>query len=378
MVYGLNVTGISFPYGNGDIHYSAASQRLIGVNFYNAYVEAQQNYAGSTTPGMIVQLFVGPINNRAQMSFTWPPDVVATSYRLTIIANGQVLAQPIVSSPSFSSSSYLDPNTLYSAYVQGIGPSGTYGAASPTNQFYGVHPFSYYTAGYPNIGIQPQFWVVADTLFPQTVNGTTFQLWEDVSGNNNNLVQPNTQYEPIVVQNKANGHAAVSFSNSYMQTPLETLPTSITIIGVLSVLWLDPGTGYHSAFLGTNLFALFISGQEYEPDWYDFPANGFTASSNVSLLNGNMPTIVTAEWFISGSQTETVFYINGQNAGYGYGPQFNTSTSVIEVGARVDGQYPFYGNTYELLAFNQAIQDVNRHQVEAYLANKYGITIKSQ
>ena len=89
----------------------------------------------------------------------------------------------------------------------------------------------------------------------------------------------------------------------------------------------------------------------------------------------NVPAIVTASWFITGDQTETLFYINGQNAGYGYGPQFNYSTSYIEIGARVDGGYPLFGNIMEMMTFDQAIADSNRHQIEAYLSTKYNISV---
>ena len=380
VVYGLNVTGISFPYGNGDIHYSAASQRLIGTYFYNAYVEAQQNYAGSTTPGMIVQLFVGPIQNRALMSFTWPPDVIATSYRLTIMANGQVLGQPIVSSPPV----HLQPVPGPQHAVLGLRaghrpprarsarpvPPTTFTACTRSRTTPTATPAS---ASSPTSGS----WPTPSSL--RRSMARSFQLWEDVSGNNN---------KPGAAQHAVRAHRGAEQGQRARGRVL------------LQLVHVHPPGGaahlhhHHRRPVrplarprhrlttppssATNLFALFISGQEYEPDWYDFPKNDFTASSNVSLLNGNMPTIVTAEWFITGQQTETVFYINGQNAGYGYGPQFNTSTSTIEVGARVDGQYPFYGNCFELLTFNQAISDINRHQVEAYLANKYSISINSQ
>ena len=369
-VYGLDMTGVSLPYGNGDVHYSAAAQRTLGTVYYQGYLAAQNHYVGSLTPGVIVQVFVAPINNRMQMGFSWVPDPIAVKYRLTVLTPGQTTFTVTINNASFASGSFLDPTVNYTASVQGIGPTGVLGPASLTSAFTGVHPYSYYTAGYP-AGVRPYIWLVADSLFPQTANNGAVSVWEDVSGNNNPLTQSNTLYEPTVRANVDNGHAAVVFSNSWLITGLELLPTTVTFSMVISIFQF--GSGGLDAFIGTNLFALYFSGA-YQAEWYDFPNAGFTAVSNGTISANNVPTIVTAEWFATGGVTQTVFYINGQAAGMGYGPAYNATMSNIQIGARLgDDQYPTYGNVFELLVYNQAIPDQSRHNVENYLATKYNI-----
>ena len=370
-VYGLDQTGVSLSYGNGDIHYSAVAQRYLGTKYYQGYLAAQSNYNGSVTPGVIVQLFVAPINNRQQMGFSWVPDPIAVAYRLTV-TNGSSTFAVNLTGTSYASAFFLDPSVTYTAFVQGIGPTGLLGPVSLNNSFTGVHPYSYYTAGYPAGTVRPYIWTVADSLLPQTANNGHFGTWEDVSSNNNPLLQSNTQYQPTVRANAINGHAAVIFSNCWLDTAVTTVPTTITFSMVLSIFALS--SQGDDAFLGTNLFALYFSGS-YQPEWLDFPNYGFTATSNMSVSSNNVPTIVTAEWFITGQNTETLFYINGQAAGSGLGPQYNASTSQISVGARLDDSDFFFGDLFELLVFNQAIADKQRHAVEAYLANKYNITL---
>ena len=370
-VYGLDQTGTCLSYGNGDVHYSAAGQRYLGIKLYQGYLAAQSNYNGSVTPGVIVQTFIAPINNRQQMGFSWVPDPIAVAYRLTV-TNGSSLFAINLTSTSFSSAAFLDPTVNYTAYVQGIGPTGKLGPASPPNSFVGVHPYSYYTAGYPAGTVRPYIWMVADSLFPQTGNNGPVSVWEDVSGNNNPFLQSNTQFQPDVRANVTNSHAAVVFSNSWLDTGLTFLPTTLTFTMVLSIFsFSNQGD---DAFLGTNLFALYFSGS-YLAEWMDFPSYGFTATSNTSVSANNAPTIVTAEWFIAGNNTETAFYINGAPAGSGLGPQYNSTTSQISVGARLDDSDLFFGNLFELLIYNQAIADKQRVPVEAYLAKKYNITL---
>ena len=371
-VYGLDQTGVSLSYGNGDIHYSAVAQRYLGTKYYQGYLAAQSNYNGSVTPGVIVQLFVAPINNRQQMGFSWVPDPIAVAYRLTV-TNGSSTFAVNLTGTSYASAFFLDPSVTYTAFVQGIGPTGLLGPVSLNNSFTGVHPYSYYTAGYPAGTVRPYIWMVADSLFPQTGNNGPVSVWEDVSGNSNPFSQVNTQFEPTVRANVTNSHAAVVFSNSWLLTALELVPTTLTFTMVLSIFQF--GQGGLDAFLGTNLFALYFSGA-YLAEWYDFPNVGYTASSNSTVSANNAPTIVTAEWFIAGNNTETAFYVNGQAAGSGLGPHYNASTSNIQIGARLgDDEYPLYGNLFELLVYNQAINDQSRGKVEAYLASKYAINI---
>ena len=369
-VYGLDQTGVSLGYGNGDIHYSAAAHRVLGVVYYQGYLAAQNHYVGSLTPGVIVQTFVAPINNRMQMGFSWVPDPIAVQY-LVSISNGTTLFTVTVTNATFASAAFLDPTVNYTASVQGVGPTGLLGPASLPHTFVGVHPYSYYTAGYP-AGVRPYIWMVADSLFPQTANNGLVSVMEDVSGNNNALTQSNTLFQPTVRANvTSNGHAGVIFSNSWLDTALSFIPTTLTFTMVVSVFAFGSNG---DAFLGTNLFALYFSGQ-YQVEWLDFPSYGFTAVSNSTISANNVPTIVTAEWFVTGNNTETVFYINGQAAGYGLGPPLNSTTSQISIGARLDQSDRFFGDLFELMIYNQAVPDRMRHNVEMYLANKYNVSI---
>ena len=382
VIYGYDQTGVtSLPYGNGLIHYSASAQRYLGTAYFNAYRASLYNTNDSVIPGPIVQLFAGAYDNRQSMRFYWPPDPVAVRYTLTVYNDA---TGALVQNVSTSNSSYLfpittfSPNTTYHALVSGVGPTGVTGFPSPTNVFVGVHPFSYYTAGYPAWVEKPSMWLIGDTVMTAVSNGAGVAYWEDVSGHGNGMVQTNTAVQPTLQTNFKGNHSTVVFDSDHMSTGLDYIPTNMTFVFVLSVLYVSGYTGYHNAFLGTNLFLLWVNDPDAVPDWAQVPG-GFLPGATVPINATLTPTIVSLEWYHLDEQTaEVQYYVNGKAVGSAYGNAFNASTSAIVLGAESDGNpfYQFHGDISEVIMIDAAVSDSDRYAVEKYLSVKYSIPIE--
>lgn len=121
VVYGLNTTGVPLPFGcnSAPIHYSGASQRIIGQAYASALLAASHNYVGSTTPGKIVQVFILPISTTTA-NISWTPDPVASFYRITLISSSTPM---IITNPTSSTVLQVAPCLMYNTTVAGCLPS---------------------------------------------------------------------------------------------------------------------------------------------------------------------------------------------------------------------------------------------------------------
>jgi hypothetical protein len=74
------------------------------------------------------------------------------------------------------------------------------------------------------------------------------------------------------------------------------------------------------------------------------------------------------------SNSTVTFYEKGNNVGSG-GVYTATTTSGVNIGDISNGNYPrlWDGTIHEIFAYNRALSDAERAEVEGYLADKYGL-----
>jgi hypothetical protein len=233
-------------------------------------------------------------------------------------------------------------------------------------------------------------WLRADVTSSITYSsGTSVSGWADQSPNGNNAVQSSSGNQPTLVSSSINSRPALNFSgSSYLSiTDRSSLrPTDgITMLAV----YRQNNTSTYEKLISKPYFnsgwstAPYIS---YEmdsassganvPDFAVAVAGTGTGVAGASAVSVSTPTLLSGEY--DGSSVR--FYINGVLDTYHpalTGPidSGNNMGKDLFIGMRsnysgASGEW-FNGNIAEILIYNRALTDGERHQAENYLINKY-------
>ncbi|CAN5442494.1 hypothetical protein BH09BAC1_BH09BAC1_07840 [soil metagenome] len=154
-----------------------------------------------------------PVNNQItggpSVTFFWNGTEDAQSYTLQYADNAAFNIPATISGLTTKSYtvSAINAGSYYYWRVRAVSPSGT----SAWSSTYRVGIFL------PNNFANLVFWVSADGSIVKDANNLVSQ-WNDMSGNNNNVLQPNSTEQPTWIVNGFNGLPAVRFdgTNDYL------------------------------------------------------------------------------------------------------------------------------------------------------------------
>ena len=222
-----------------------------------------------------------------------------------------------------------------------------------------------------------QLWLDGADATTKTFSGSNLTVWNDKSGNarHMNSLPPSTSAGASVYPTSGtsiNGLATVNF------IPQSGIKQSTTLGGVTNLFWVGriaaPGANYNANFY-------FLLGHDDSYDWYDwcgrpygdkfvdptYTQSGIYNASPVSLFTPDANAIANATF-------SSVYMPSAPNV---------SILSVAGITGRTNYQGLCYDRIYhhgwcgdlaEVIIFSTALSTPNRQTIEAYLAQKWGLT----
>jgi len=193
--------------------------------------------------------------------------------------------------------------------------------------------------------------------------------WQDASGNV--LTQSQAAAQPQWVEQAFNGKPALRFDGKDDVLTSSLVPASgakaRTIFVVVGNLPPRAGRGFvvhYGSQRNYETYGLFLDtgalGNDY---WCSTHAGAFDRKINAG------PTVLCASY----NGKEDRLWANGKDLGAKAITLKTGSGQGLRIGSKiVDGQNPFQGDVAEVLAYERALSDTERMQVEQYLSAKYG------
>jgi hypothetical protein len=235
------------------------------------------------------------------------------------------------------------------------------------------------------------FWVKADAGTSSNVNGVPLSLWRDQSGNANNLLQTTALQQPILRTNAMNGYPGVLFDNvstsgendfmSAADAPNLDNTSGLTVFSVVrpvvigsdarSIISKRTGVGVHDSYM----FFFYTSNYLYT-DIVNidnrFSTNPTTFSAGTNYLLG-----LLYDGSLAASQRSKVFSGNTLlTTATETDATIPDNTSPLVLGStHVGDPRPFGGYMFEVIIYNQAMNQTQRIIINNYLSAKYNIDL---
>jgi hypothetical protein len=189
----------------------------------------------------------------------------------------------------------------------------------------------------------------------------TLATWADKSGSGNNATQSTSANQPTYSSN-----GLVFAGSQWYQTPITSFPTAESIFIVFRTT-----LGAANIFAGTtgsSREAILYTGNKIYLGRYGTDPSSSTPNAGVISLNTN---ILYSYQYTSSAVT---FNVNGSTTGSGT-PAFTYSgTGTSWIGSSGYSPVNMNGTIYEFIYYNSSINTSQRQTVEAYLAQKWGLT----
>lgn len=233
-------------------------------------------------------------------------------------------------------------------------------------------------------GVTFSLWVDAADRTTTTTSGTTITQLRDKSGNGYNTTVIGGA--PALITNAINGLSAIYFNGSSYMTGCNANTTTTGTFFLIATLASGQGAGqqYTSAYG----FGRVVPGSAGYNEVQSI--NGISCQNAAPSLalspqrnNANGPTYTLSNYNTAFMHTTVC---NGTTmAGYGNGSSLGTTASsgnfaytFYNIGSQTSQSPIFYnynwtGYVGELIAYNNALSDAQRQQVEGYLAWKWGL-----
>ncbi len=217
------------------------------------------------------------------------------------------------------------------------------------------------------------------TLWLDSTDATTItkdgsnkvSLWKDKSGSGNNATQSDAAKQPTYSATASGGKAALSFVGESAQNMV--IPSAaFSKKGTSFVVWKADAEpkAFNALICATNHVSWFDSNKVrtgIDKDTYEF-----TSSTAISSTNLNNVYIAVADSAATGYK----YYLNGNSLA-----KIDTSLASLagtsHIGARGGATLPLTGKISEIIYISGSVSDVDRQKIEGYLANKWGITVKT-
>lgn len=206
-------------------------------------------------------------------------------------------------------------------------------------------------------------WLRADAGV--TLSGASVNLWEDQSGNGNNVSPEfdSPTYESSVI----NSRPALSFSQA-------------SLTGDMGFNFANDNTLF-IVFKARDVNAGALWGQGYG-EFVSAITDGYTqiSSSNiVGIVSSDTESFANTPYLFASTNSSFNYkiFLNGVQTGQAFYNQFYQISSTQYIGSDFnnDGQYSYFYDGYisEIIIYHRALTTTERKIVETYLNNKYQI-----
>ncbi|MEM8485676.1 MAG: T9SS type A sorting domain-containing protein [Bacteroidota bacterium] len=216
-------------------------------------------------------------------------------------------------------------------------------------------------------------WLKADAGVTESVGAVS--AWADQSTNSNNATQASGTLQPMYVANGLNFNPALLFdgTDDYLDTALDinagTAPDA-TIFAVYRTTAAAAGPVWGEFDGSGDRLIRNHSGTDGEVGY------GPTFDTALGLFPTDVPTIGTVQFDEDAASGSYVFG-NGTQLLQFTADQDPTTSNTFEIGGLGDDGVGgvFNGEIYEVVVHSQVMTTQEMHEVESYLAIKYGITL---
>lgn len=312
----------------------------------------------------------------SSVTIAWDPVTEAISYDIEYANNAAFSGSSIV--PGISQTNHtlsgLPGGSYYYWRVRADTPQGT-SAWSNTDLFGLFIPSSFSDIS---------FWVSADGNLIKDANDQVSE-WSDMSGNINNVTQPNLVEQPIWQDDQLNGKPVIRFdgSNDFLSggdiLDIDNNNRSIFLIGKN-----NSASGTYMAKSrfgpGSNRFGiLYISGAIYAPFWFD--NNEINVTYNKPLGTTEFISFATKRDTVSPYYTTRIF--NNLAS-----PRIETRFNILGISSSISSSYRFLLGAYnngsdagevlllngylaEVVMYDAAFPDSVKALIEKMLMDKY-------
>ena len=233
-------------------------------------------------------------------------------------------------------------------------------------------------------GVTCALWMDGADSSTFSLSGTTVTQWRDKSGLGYNTTVIGGA--PALTANAINGLSAISFNGSSYMTGCNANTTATASFFLIATL--ASGQGANQQYTSAYAFSRNVAGaadynevQSINGLYCQNAATSLAMSPQRNTFNG--PTYTLSNYNTAFMHTTVC---NGTTmAGYGNGTSLGTTSSTgnfaitfYNIGSQTS-QSPIFYNYYwtgyvgELIAFNNALSDSQRQQIEGYLAWKWGL-----
>ncbi|MEL7531662.1 MAG: lamin tail domain-containing protein, partial [Bacteroidota bacterium] len=216
-------------------------------------------------------------------------------------------------------------------------------------------------------------WLKPDVLSSQS-DGSAVNFWADVSGDDHDALDvggdlPTYQSDAA---SRLNNNPTLKFDFQRLGTDSLMLNDSLSVFVVGNI---DPNSDNWARIFNIDYVNHYLLGKRGANDDYAYIAKGNGAATGLDDV-GDWDLLSNV---IGGGNG--VFYVNGQeidNRNLTYLTEIEGQISIggnlpAQPGSNVGGE-KILGSIAEVLAFNRRLTDLERQQVESYLAIKYGFT----
>ena len=233
-------------------------------------------------------------------------------------------------------------------------------------------------------GVTCALWMDGADTTTMTTSGTTITQMRDKSGNGYNTTVIGGA--PALTTNAINGLSAIYFNGSSYMTGCNANTTTTGTFFLIATL--ASGQGANQQYTSAYCFSRAVAGAACYNEVQSI--NGLSCQNPATSLalspqrtNANGPTYTLSNYNTAFMHTTVC---NGTTmAGYGNGNSLGTTSSsgnfaytFYNIGSQTSQAVIFYnynwtGYVGELIAFNNALSDPQRQQIEGYLAWKWGL-----
>ena len=207
-------------------------------------------------------------------------------------------------------------------------------------------------------------WLRAD--LGVTLASGKVSAWADQSGNSNNFSQGTAAQQPVFNSSGVNGQPTLSFTAANSTFLLGPTLDATGFTGLTFVVMVN--------YTSTATFAMFVS--QSELDELRAFSDGTSLQMATSFSNNcNGATNRSGVWgmacgrHVSSTNAVDVSWKKVLDASATGGA---LGASVLAIGARSSGSFYMTGQIAEVAAYNRAITDAERDQLNSYGASRYG------
>jgi hypothetical protein len=223
-------------------------------------------------------------------------------------------------------------------------------------------------------------WLRSNQGTSTTTNGSPISFWNDISGNGNNSLQLTGVNQPLYISSGMNGLPTVRFdgTNDYLSVADADNLDNTNGVSVFVVAQPIAPDALPRGIVSKR------SGPGSEEAYYLFSYTGSNLYFNASTdrINGNdavlaQPQVYSAVFNGSVANPRSRIYYNGLESGNGAGPVgIGNMASDLHIGILNPGYAQgFQGDISEVIVYRNSLNAAERSIVEAYLGNRYNITL---